>query len=62
MTVTFKHPILGEVKGKTSDVAVQFLGLKYASLENRFSAPQLQTAYAPGGIDASKYGLVRTEV
>ncbi|KAF2636651.1 carboxylesteras-like protein [Massarina eburnea CBS 473.64] len=56
MTTLFKHSDLGEVKGSSVDGAVQFLGLKYASLENRFAAPQLHTSSASGSIDASKYG------
>ncbi|KAF1949059.1 alpha/beta-hydrolase [Byssothecium circinans] len=56
MTANLKHPSLGEVKGKVVDGAVHFLGLKYASLENRFSAPQLHTSEGSSVIDASKYG------
>ena len=56
MSTTFKHAELGELKGKVVDGTVQFLGLKYASLENRFAQPQLVTSYGSGSTDASKYG------
>lgn len=58
MTTTFKHADLGELKGNVVDGTAQFLGLKYASLENRFAAPQLVTTYGSGAVDASKYGYV----
>ncbi|KAJ4296317.1 hypothetical protein N0V90_006362 [Kalmusia sp. IMI 367209] len=56
MTTTFKHQDLGDVKGNAKDGVVQFLGLKYASLEDRFASPSLVTEYGSGVIDASKYG------
>ncbi|KAF2442415.1 alpha/beta-hydrolase [Karstenula rhodostoma CBS 690.94] len=56
MTTTYKHKDLGEVKGNSNDGVVQFLGLKYASLENRFAAPSLVTDYGSGHTDATKFG------
>ncbi|PVI02247.1 carboxylesteras-like protein [Periconia macrospinosa] len=57
MATTFKHPDLGEVKAKPVDGALQFLGLKYASLQDRFAAPQLYTNYnSSTSIDATKFG------
>ncbi|KAF2270515.1 alpha/beta-hydrolase [Lojkania enalia] len=53
---TLKHGELGELKGNVIDGTAQFLGLKYASLENRFAQPQLVTNYGAGPVDASKYG------
>lgn len=54
--VTFKHEELGQFEGATVDGTVQFRGLKYATLENRFAAPQLVTSYGSGPTDATKYG------
>ncbi|KAL5447662.1 hypothetical protein PMIN05_001957 [Paraphaeosphaeria minitans] len=62
MTITHKHKHkhkhkdLGEIQGNSNNGVVQFLGLKYASLENRFAAPSLVTDYSSGLIDATKFG------
>lgn len=60
MSTTLEHKDLGQVKGTAVDGTVQFRGLKYASLENRFAPPQLVTSYGSSPIDASKYGYVLT--
>ncbi|KAH7124573.1 Alpha/Beta hydrolase protein [Dactylonectria macrodidyma] len=39
-TAILRHPVLGEVQGNLDNGVLQFLGIKYASLENRFSEPQ----------------------
>jgi carboxylesterase type B len=57
MSVTFKHAPLGDLKGNSVDGAVQFLGLKYASLKNRFAPAELIESYG-GGADATKFGSV----
>jgi carboxylesterase type B len=56
MTITCKHTDLGEIQGNSHDGVAQFLGLKYASLENRFAAPSLVTHYSSGQTDATKFG------
>ncbi|CAI6331486.1 unnamed protein product [Periconia digitata] len=57
MSTTFNHPDLGEVAAKPADGVLQFRGLKYASLQDRFSAPQLQDSYDPAGkLDATSFG------
>ncbi|KAF1975707.1 carboxylesteras-like protein [Bimuria novae-zelandiae CBS 107.79] len=56
MTTIFKHADLGKIKGNIKDGVAQFLGLKYASLQNRFAAPSLVTNYGSGTVDASKFG------
>ncbi|KAK7540524.1 Alpha/Beta hydrolase protein, partial [Phyllosticta citribraziliensis] len=51
------HPALGEVRGKARDDTgvVQFLGIKYATLRDRFAPAELiEEAH---GVDATKYGL-----
>jgi len=57
MATSFKHADLGELKGIVGGGTAQFLGLQYASLENRFAPPQLKTKYG-ATIDASKFGQV----
>ncbi|KAF2467467.1 carboxylesteras-like protein [Lindgomyces ingoldianus] len=56
MSTTFEHEHLGQLSGVGIDGTVQFRGLKYASLENRFAPPQLVTSYGIGPTNASKYG------
>ena len=58
MSATLKHQDLGELEGKTVDGAVQFLGLKYASIKDRLAAPELVENYGAGATDASKFGYV----
>lgn len=59
MPITHQHKDLGEVRGDNHDGVVHFLGVKYASLENRFAAPSLVTDYSSGKIDATKYGYLQ---
>ena len=56
MPTTLKHRDLGDVKGNTKDSAIEFRGIKYASLENRFAEPSLVTDYGSGALDATKFG------
>ncbi|CAO2656511.1 Nn.00g053140.m01.CDS01 [Neocucurbitaria sp. VM-36] len=56
MSTTLKHPNLGELKGNVDDGTVQFLGLKYAKLQDRFATAEIIDNYGSGAIDASKYG------
>jgi len=58
MSATLNHIHLGELKGKVVDSAVQFLGLKYASLRDRFAIAELLDSYGPGSTDATKFGFV----
>ncbi|KAL3426702.1 carboxylesterase [Phlyctema vagabunda] len=55
MSKALTHPLLGEILPKSGDDVVQFLGLKYASLENAFAESALHVP-EPGTIDASKHG------
>ncbi|KAH8732619.1 carboxylesterase-like protein [Phaeosphaeriaceae sp. PMI808] len=54
--VTLKHPKLGELHGNLVNGTAQFLGLKYATLENRLAAAKMINSYGPGPTDATKYG------
>ncbi|XP_014554756.1 hypothetical protein COCVIDRAFT_104164 [Bipolaris victoriae FI3] len=56
MSATLKHPALGEIKGNQRDGVAQFLGLKYASIKDRFAPPELADSYGPGNTDATKFG------
>lgn len=57
MASTFQHPNLGEITGVARDGVVQYLGIKYATLENRLAAPRpLLDNGGRGPIDATKYG------
>lgn len=57
MTAQVKHPQLGQIQGRQADGVIQFLGIKYASLKDRFSASEL--AKYDGGhnsIEATELG------
>lgn len=56
MAATFTHPTLGELRPKLADGVEQFLGLKYASIENRLSPPKLYKKDIEGAIDATNFG------
>jgi hypothetical protein len=58
MLSTLKHAKLGKINGVAVDGTVQFRGLKYASLKNRFAPPQLVTSYETESTDATRYGSV----
>jgi hypothetical protein len=60
MSAILKHEHLGELKGKSVDGAVQFLGLKYASIKDRLAAPELVDSYGSGTTDATQFGYVRS--
>ncbi|KAK3681248.1 Alpha/Beta hydrolase protein [Podospora appendiculata] len=51
----FIHPLIGQVVGKEADKCTQFLGIKYATLKDRFAAAEL-VSHDGSGIDATKYG------
>lgn len=46
----------GEFKGKTGAGVVQYLGIKYASLRNQLSVPEMVESYGNEVIDATKFG------
>ncbi|KAK3326934.1 carboxylesterase-like protein [Cercophora scortea] len=52
---TFAHPVIGQVVGKEADKCTQFLGIKYATLRDRFAVAEL-LRHDGSGIDATKYG------
>ncbi|KAF2466728.1 carboxylesteras-like protein [Lindgomyces ingoldianus] len=46
----------GEFRGKRSDFVVQYLGIKYASLKDQLSAPEMVDRYESEVVDASEFG------
>lgn len=56
MSAILKHAELGELHGNSVDGAVQFLGLKYATLKNRLANAELLESYRSGVTDATKFG------
>jgi carboxylesterase type B len=57
MAAQIAHQKLGEIRGLRGDRVVQFLGIKYASLKDRFAASQLvEYDGAQSVIDATKLG------
>lgn len=46
----------GEFKGKNGDGVVQYLGVKYASLKDQLSVPEMITEYGSETVDAAKFG------
>ncbi|CAK7228948.1 hypothetical protein SEUCBS140593_007082 [Sporothrix eucalyptigena] len=55
MSSILQHPSLGTFHGRSEAGVVQFLGIQYATLEDRLAEPQLKTEYG-GQIDATKVG------
>ncbi|OHE99045.1 carboxylesterase [Colletotrichum orchidophilum] len=51
----FDHPIIGKVEGQASDDVIQFLGLKYATLEHWFDNSKL-VQYDGSGANATHHG------
>lgn len=62
MEAAFTHPALGQVQGTQRDGVAQFLGLKYASIKDRFAPPELVDSYGPENTDATKFGSVECTV
>ncbi|CAG9952397.1 unnamed protein product [Clonostachys rosea f. rosea IK726] len=57
MTEEFKHPTIGSIRGLAKDCLLQFLGVKYALLQDRFAEPELVSEYNGSTIDATKVGV-----
>ncbi|KAI1612776.1 esterase/lipase [Exophiala viscosa] len=54
-TTTLKHPEIGEIKGKVGDGVHQFLGVQYATIENRFAESKVKSSYS-SPVDATSHG------
>lgn len=57
MSATILHPELGTLKGIQGEQVVQFLGIPYATIRDRFAPAVSIQEYGPE-IDATKYGSV----
>ncbi|VUC36291.1 unnamed protein product [Clonostachys rosea] len=51
-----RHPAIGEVQGKYNKGVIQYLGLKYASLEDRFAEPKVLEYSGNEKIDGTRHG------
>jgi len=56
MTTKICKTPVGKYKGNQGDHVVQFLGIKYASLKDRLSAPEMILRYDREIIDATLHG------
>jgi hypothetical protein len=52
----FHHPLLGEFHGQEHSTTVEFLGVKYGSLEGKFSPPVINHGNKSDVIDATNLG------
>ena len=50
------HPLIGKVQGKYNKGVVQYLGIEYASLEDRFADPEVVKYSEVQNIDATRHG------
>jgi hypothetical protein len=56
-TSTLRHPAIGDVIGNAdSEGVVQYLGLQYATLADRFAPPQLKQYSLDSNVDATRNG------
>jgi hypothetical protein len=56
-TNILNHPTIGSVIGNTdSEGVVQYLGLQYATLADRFAPPQLKQYSPDSNVDATRNG------
>jgi len=56
MASPLNHPTLGQIRGNLKDGVVQFLGVKYASIKDRFAPSEVFDSSGSGIIDATKPG------
>ncbi|KAL4882136.1 hypothetical protein BJY04DRAFT_217460 [Aspergillus karnatakaensis] len=54
MLFATSHPLLGTVTGRQNDGVAQFLGLKYATVQERFAHSELFQPTAKGMVDATR--------
>ena len=59
MSAQIKHQTLGEIQGRQGNGVVQFLGIKYASLKDKFAGSELvEYGETQGVIDGTQLGYV----
>jgi carboxylesterase type B len=54
-TVTIDHPLMGTVVGRDGDGVEQFLGVRYATLEDRLAESRIRSTYQ-SPLDATRHG------
>lgn len=57
MTSILETPF-GAFAGKKGDAVVQYLGIKYASVKDQLSVPELVTSYGNSTVNATEFGSV----
>ena len=58
-TTTFYHTTIGRIHGVSKTPGVdQYLGIQYATLQDRFSRGEMLYSYPDGELDATKLGYV----
>lgn len=55
MTTTLNHPTIGQITGRDGDGVTQFLGVQYATLENRLAEARVKSSYSTP-VDATAHG------
>ncbi|RSL94914.1 hypothetical protein CEP52_012376 [Fusarium oligoseptatum] len=55
-TSFLQHPVIGQIHARDGDGVIQCLGLKYATLENRFAEAQIMEYPSEGRLTATKHG------
>jgi carboxylesterase type B len=53
---TLLQTCFGTFQGKRGDGVTQYRGVKYASVKDQLSAPELVTEYGDAVVDATQYG------
>ena len=56
---TLEHPTIGKIQGKSGNGVTQYLGLKYATLKDRFAEAELIKYSANETINATKFGYCK---
>jgi hypothetical protein len=54
--ITKVRTYLGEFKGKNGDGVVQYLGIKFASVKDQLSGPEMMLDYGFDNVDATEFG------
>lgn len=56
-TISFSHPDIGELTGTQSDSGInRFLGVQYATIQDRFASPEMTRYDKAETVDGTKPG------
>ena len=53
-----QHPQIGNIQGRYNKGVIQYLGIQYASLKNRFADPEVVNYSGHEWLHATKHGYV----